>query len=209
MPEWKELTPLVQAHAPNVGVPVMIDALRRAAVKFCRSTRVYREDLDRFAVRADKSSYDVITPPGTLLIVPVLVQYDDVDIRATTEDKMPANWRNRTSGTPTRYLFLNPGVITLFPTPAEDLARAVFIRAALQPTLTSSTFPTSLYDRYAQTIAYGALSRLMMMPGKPWTDQASAQYFKGEYDADVADARIDLNRSSTESEVTINFTPLA
>jgi len=208
MSAWSEFVPLVQVHLTGAAQPVMIDMIRRSAIKFCQSTRAYRADLDLFSAREGRRTYEVETPPGTELIVPLEVEFDEVPLAPITEGGLPARWRHADNGTPRYYFFLNPGEITFYPTPSEDQSQAIFIRAALKPSLIASSFPTALFKEHASTIAYGALRDLMMMPGKPWENPGMAKYFDSLYEADVADVRIKLNKASTTTELSIGIVPL-
>lgn len=59
--------------------------------------------------------------------------------------------------------------------------------------------PDWIYERYAEQIARGALSRLLVMPKKPWTDPQRATFYMGEWEADISIARTRSHRGGSRA----------
>lgn len=62
--------------------------------------------------------------------------------------------------------------LTVWPAPA--LAASIVATVSLKPSMTAATFPDALFAHYAQDIAAGALSTILALPKKDWTDMPAA-----------------------------------
>jgi hypothetical protein len=66
--------------------------------------------------------------------------------------------------------------------PAPDTAGQVLKgQVALKPTETATGIPDAVYALYGRTIRNLAISRLMAMQDKPWSDAKGAMQWRGDY----------------------------
>lgn len=114
-------------------------------------------------------------------------QFGWVGVNWRTDVNLPTRW-NIESGDTNVTLFLPPST-----------TGALRIEVALKPTRASTTFPSWIYERYIETIAHGAKSRIMMSPKKPYSDLKLASYHSEMFNGLVGEARIRAVRGTTRA----------
>lgn len=189
MASHESLYPLITIEA--MGCPAMaIDtAINRAAAEFCAGSLAWQEDLDAIYLSNGVAEYDLDLPRGSQLVV---IRAGEVKIggRALIAHMAPERIDPSVTGNPSHYYQRGYGSIALYPKPADSAGQMLTVRAVLKPTLTTTTLPDVLVDRYYEAIAEGAKAILKRIPNQPWSDPAGAgpayQLFKQK----TAEARI-------------------
>jgi len=153
---------------------------------FCRRTRYWREDLDLLDHVANVYDYDLFTPVANTEIVDVITAERTTDNKRLTR-QTPRNMSSTLSSTGDSVVFslVKKDVIRIGPVPPEDKAGAIAIRVALQPTSRATEMDDRLISDFGDQLIYGALARLMRMPGKPWGDKTMASYYLTEYNNSI------------------------
>jgi hypothetical protein len=109
-------------------------------------------------------------------------------------------------GTPTHVWSATRINLTLWPVPAASGA-LVTSQICVQPSDTAQGMPKELLALYGETIAAGALSKLLTMPKKPWTDTALGlerrAYFQDH--ADTIKSRVQRQFSSNLRRSTAHY----
>ena len=123
---------------------------------------------------------------------------DDRDTEFNTTDfGWPGiNWRTDVN-LPTRFYFVDDSTIGLALAP--NAAGALRINAALRPTRASTTFPDFIYQRYVETIAHGAKSRLMLIPTKPYSNPKLGEWHRDQFNGGISEAMIRAARGSSRA----------
>lgn len=123
---------------------------------------------------------------------------DDVDteMNTTSFGWVGVNWRTDVN-LPTRFYMSDDSTLNLALPP--DATGNLRLLCALKPTRASISFPTLLYERYAQTIEHGAKARLLLSPKKPYSDKELGTYHEKQFDGLVAEARIRVARGNTRA----------
>jgi hypothetical protein len=154
-----------------------VAAIRDAAIDFCTKSLVYQETLDPITVIAGVADYDLEPPTGTLVAKVMHLFYQDKELTPVAPDLIRgATFYNsrvegaQSRGIPSGYSLKDPRSVTLMPVPKDTERNAVTVRVALKPTRSSTTVGDVLFEDYAETIAAGALARLMLTPGKAYTN---------------------------------------
>ena len=131
---------------------------------FCRETLAWTCDLDPIDVVSDMQDYDLDgEQPSYAQIEKILtVIRDDV----TLEPLKHWNITDREAVT-----------LHLIDDPTADSAGGLEIQVALRPKSNATIIDTRFLDDWQQKIAYGVMSRLMLMPGKTWSNAALATYY--------------------------------
>lgn len=184
-----QFLPLVQPYAPQASYPAMMQALREACVEFCEKTRCWRHMVRINISRQDQPTvapgyaaiheFELVTFDGDEELIPI--EYADVDLAEFAESGVP---RYITQTGPNRIsilpfsdgvldisMFLKPMNGTLYEMSTENVPENVY-----------DTVPEFLLTLHAEVIAHGALSRLLMIPGQPFTDARAAAHYKQEFD---------------------------
>lgn len=157
----------VLPYAPNVPVPLAINALRDASIEWCRGTLCHQR-------------WFTLTPAAS-----VIVPFGDGEtlVRITAvKDRVvrPASALEEADGpvivydgqTPTghQFLFNEP--------PAVD----VMVRMALRPSEDAVSLSDSVYSEFAKDVADGAIAVLLTMPEVDWTNEGTGSYHRARFE---------------------------
>ena len=121
-----------------------------------------------------------------------LLKISTYNIQQKTKDWLDDNvedWQNLRREAIQYYRVISPGKIVIVPTPSVTIIQGMAVELILKPTFDAETLPDIIYDDYADGIAIGAKSRLMLMPNKKWSNLKLGAYFKGEFEKVIADAK--------------------
>lgn len=92
--------------------------------------------------------------------------------------------------------FAEPNNLTITPAPTADLVVELVVIYAPGPE--STTMHDSLWLRHHQALKHGALAKLYEIPKRSWTDITLAAYYGGKFEADIKDAKSEVNRNVTK-----------
>ncbi len=177
--------PHIRQYAPGVSVPTAYFGSRQAAIDFCHRTKMWRYE-DDFDVSASDSE-DISTPIDSVLLDLEAVYFDGNKLTPKTPgwlDENARGWRTgELIGGPSQFVTqTEPNTIRLVP----GADGHVNIYAWLKPSQDAEQLPQFLGDQYRETIAHGALARILMMPNMPFTNPnqgaAFAVLFNGALD---------------------------
>lgn len=170
----------------------MEEAIKRVAIDFCEFTKIYRLSADVVSEIASQPDYTLaFTDPDVLLTGIWHVTRNGGDLIETSEYKLDTsvwNWRQST-GTPQFYFVTDDNKLRLYETPRADATDIVQCECTVKPTLTATGVPDHICDQWAPTIAEGALSYLLTMPMKPWTDFSNAAVHERKYRQGMSHAK--------------------
>lgn len=191
MATWASWLPDVLPHVPGCPVVVVEHELRRSAQEFFRRSRAWRVNLPTIAVAALTPEISCEPPDAAHDLVRVeSVVYDGRQLGPETAENLDIGFGEEWAahvGIPTNYIQLTPGVLRLYQIPGVAAAVGLKIRASVTPSDVATGIPDDLAQKYRDAIQAGAKSRLMLMPGKSWTNlDLSAVY--GRAFGDMADA---------------------
>jgi hypothetical protein len=184
--------PDIYLEAPGCPESVALNALRHAMREFCERTRAWQEDLDDISVISGQPSYDIDVPVDAELVMVLSGRYDgsQFDKIYTPEemDRVLVTWRSDT-GTGVDYLIQDWNTLYVSPIPTADDSEPVSLRAALKPTLSATTCGDIL-DQWREGLSSGAIARLKMITGKPWSDPQGAVYHASQFETAKRRARV-------------------
>lgn len=182
---WSSFYGEVMPELPGCPAPMVDNALRNAAVRLLRTSKIQVEKLVAVDVVAGQGTYTLAAPsPDTTISGADEVRLGGVELDPITQDQAPSissNWRTD-SGTPRAYLQPTPLSLILVPVPATDLAGGLEVWAAVEPSATASGVEAWVFERFREEIAAGAKARLMAQPKKDWSDPNMAAYYQGLFD---------------------------
>ena len=183
-----EVLPVLSADPSD---PVTEAAIRRAVTDLCFQSWIWKHYPDPIDVVAGTDQYE-LEPPylgNTITIVEARLS-GDVLVPANVSLLMRENprWRSET-GTPKRFIQTDTKNIVLQPVPDSSITGGLQVTLAITPSRNSDSFPQWIADRYLYTIIDGALSYLMMMQNKPWTNLQMGVDCRARFAAGIANAR--------------------
>lgn len=171
---------------PMCPVPLINDAIMVAVQTLCDEADLITDTVS-FTSEIGTRKYTLTIPSGFKLSrvssVRTTSYPNGLDITSQTEaDQVVDN------GTPRTYYVDGLNKVCLVNTP--DVAETVNVTVVLKPELTATTLEDVFYDTHLDTIMAGTKARLMLMPGKPWTNFELGAAYEIQFRKDCVDARI-------------------
>lgn len=186
MESIKDLIAMTIPWLPGCNQEIIRLELQNAVRKLCRECGIYRKTDETVTIK-DIKEYGIVIPDGTILQQIQRVYFDgsvlspqkyDIDMELF---KIIFNINISQAGIPIKYeMMLIPDFVT------EELNRDLFIR-------------------YAEAFRDNALSVLLRMPKKPWTNNALAMDFERKCIAWRQEAKTDMVYGGKRSDLRIEL----
>jgi hypothetical protein len=202
--------PEILPYAPNCPEMVARNAVRNAVIEFCTETWYWTHDTFPVVGTVGEGVYTIDLPDNTKMLSVVDAWYDKQLLRPTGEPLMRniyinIDWRT-VVGNPRFYMHEDPANIIIVPAPnVPSIAGGLTAQIAVAPTRASTGCLDSLYERYAEVMAQGALGRLLMTPGQPYSDPQGAIAALREFRAKMMDAKALVQRGKTRASLQARF----
>lgn len=185
----------VMPDVPGCAKDVAVNAIRNAAIEFCKKSLVWVETLDPVNITATVDVYDLDGMPNGSVIERINnLFYLGEKLTPSNVDEVNTKRQLAVGGAVQFYAQSSPTQVILYGIPDVSTTGALVMDVALTPSRSSVGIDSAITDRYLDGIVSGAKSRLMLMPKKPWSDLALASYHKGEFGSAVDTAMIDVAR---------------
>jgi hypothetical protein len=201
-----DLTPLILPFVRDCSTPAAVVAARFACIEFYRNSLWQQEQLEPVDLVEGRSIYEVEVQPNTVVAQVMRVEIDTLSQPLTfvTKDKLDQLFGTRWStlfGTPRYVTQFDPSEITLVPGPDVNIAApgAMKLLVAVQPTPDAEEIDDSVFNYYAEALAYGARARLVETAGQPYYDPGSAPMLWGKFYAGVSEAKARRMREHTRA----------
>lgn len=188
--------------------PVAIQAIKDAVIEFCSKSSAYQQDLDAISLIANTSEYDLDAPTGYRVSRLMKVWRGDTELHPASPDmiRVPDAYKRSEGSAPPRFYFQKTSLtISFLDVPKVSERSAIIIRAALCPTRDSTSVDDEIYELWAEEIAHGAKHRLMLVPGKTYSNPQSSAVEKGFFDAGVNKATLQASRGYVRSSSSVKL----
>lgn len=189
----------VLPHVAGCSDPMAEQVIRSACIEFCSKTLIVQE-LTTSSLLAGAQDYDIDVPANSVLVKVLGVLVEDAWIKPSSIENVRSGLALRgattnttvATGTPHVYFQKTPtsDTISVYPVPAVTVTNGLAIRAAFAPSRSSSTVDDVLFEDWVEDIAAGAVSRLLLMPGQPFSMPAMAGAYRAQFDMGVRSASI-------------------
>lgn len=156
----------VLPYLPGAEKGIVDFHIRRVLREFFKRTTIWRLQF-QFVTTPGTSDYQLVPGAANQQVSSILsVDVDTKEVPVVPEDRRD---RNATPGKPTGWYNTLPQLLTLYPTP--DAAYTIRVNAALTLPIDTAerSVPANVINEYAEKLAAGVISGMMLMPGKPWT----------------------------------------
>lgn len=160
----------VQPDVPGCPRVVILDAVRQTAIRFCQDTMLWRYNMEPLITQVGVREYELDYPLETRVVSVRAMIWKGKKLDEKSADVLDSEdpaWRTR-KGQPDGYVFDDPNTILLSHEPQTEHELSATL--VLKPSQTSQVCGDILFEEYRKEIAAGAISMLMLMPKKPWTD---------------------------------------
>lgn len=183
--------PKVRIEAPGAPEPLIADVVGDAMRDFFRDTEVWRHTTSPLLDWTTGAVFPALTPGAELPADTRVVRVDEVkyandgtnlkpisfSTRSQLDGEFP-DWEVRTGTSPQRWTNDgNAGSPRIVPIAEADVTGSLQIRVVVSPISTMTDVPDWWYDEFHDIWRFGALARLLKMPGRDWTNPPLAQYY--------------------------------
>ena len=171
----------IKLYAPGCADQTMYFAIRQAAIEFCERTRLWRHE-DEFSVTSDGCEA-ILAPNGAEIHEIEAVFFNGNQIEPATIswlDEHMRGWRSgQLSGIPKYFTQTEPNTIRLVPQEAGTVGLHVW----LKPSQYADELPDWMADQYRETIAHGALGRILLIPNQSFSNPELGAAFGSAFQA--------------------------
>ena len=196
---------------PEISVDI---AIRAAVIDFCEKSLVIQRDHDPITVLVGVIDYDLEPPTNNVVTKVMRVWFKNLELQAMAPDNVyhAEIYNNLFVGAnvnqsePRFYLQKDSRTVTIYPIPKETATNALTMRVAYKPTRTAQIIDDSIFEDYAETIAYGAKYRLLSMASKPWTNGPAAAAAMTLFNSGVNVARQRASRGNSRADIRVTLT---
>lgn len=185
----EELTDSVLVEVPEATEPTIERAIRFSAIEFFQRTRIWRQVLTVARTEGTRSSSVTLTGAGTIYGTEQVRFQRPTDSEPQRLDATTPELYCQKLGTPT--MFYRTGLEF---TTDGDAAGVLTVDVSVLPDARFTELPDDFLPHY-EVIRSGALSRVLSMPSKPWTDPNAAVIYRAMYMEGIAQARDEAERS--------------
>lgn len=170
--------------------PTLRLAIVMSAFEFCDKTGAWNELQDPVVLQVGEADVEIDKPAGA-----VMLRVTSAWLNGRLMQPTPLRMINQLGVAGSEPHFYNAAVergsIRLFPAPGVE-GLELTIKACYAPSMTATTLPDFLLQRYAQVIAAGAKSRLMLMQSAQWANPSMAAYYESAFQAGINEARSEV-----------------
>jgi len=191
-----EFLDYVLPHVPGCTPEMALLEIKNTIIDFCEKSLILQVDHDPVNAIAGIMDYDLEPPKDYLVtkIMKVWYKGQELDGESPDEIKTPSVYNQNSGyvvnrGDPRLYLQKDARSFSVYPIPVETAARSLTLRVALKPTRSAQTIDDLIFEEYAEIIGHGAITRLALSPGKPYTEPRLAAARNGLYVAGLNVAR--------------------
>lgn len=213
MTEYEAFLPYVLPDAPGCPEVVAIQAIRNAAIEFCEKSLVIVRDHEPITVVTGVVDYD-LEPPTDMLVTkvmqawmennPIEPMFPDIVREAAVYNRLFSSY-NSAPSRPTSYLQKDERTISIWPRPDKKYVNGLTLRVALKPTRSSDSVEDVVFEDYAEVVAAGALSKLMMSNNRPFTNLPLSTARRNEFLIGMNTARSRSVHGHTRSNLSVRM----
>lgn len=195
----EDLYPLVRPFAKGAPTPTLKAAIRRAARKLCFESWYAQRTLV-IGAQVGVNAY-ALAPGGDEEVCGVkAAEFDGNPLDPVRPEQLP----DSNSGTPSWFYYRPPATIVVLPTPDANLADALRVRVAVQPTKDAGTVPDAVGQNFDRALADGALAWLLAIPAEAWTDKTEALKREALFFSGISEARRKMHRGNAPRGVSVS-----
>jgi len=206
---YQAFLPEVMPHVQGAPELQVINAIRDAAIEFFDRSWVDIHQSAPLALIANTQAYQLTSVDPNFAIAKVLYGvYNNMEIHPITRADAFRDyplWLTQTGTRPCRFIGRGDYTVLLLPIPSVASVpvgnvNALFFYIAQKPTRAQTAgVPDWSFERYLEVISHGAISRMQMITGQPWSNGNAALAHKKLFDDGIAVARVESSKSFTRA----------
>lgn len=202
MTAWAAFYPFVLPAVRGCDTDVVDFHIREAAIEFCRRSQCWKQEIPITPV-ADQPSYLIPLPTGA--VASLLLRFTLININGIAFDSygLVAPERGRELDREyvySCYAYLSDDGLTLTVQPVPSAIDGQLVPyLSLKPARAATSIPDFIFEQYADSIAAGALAKLLDMPKTNWRDAGKAATSHAKFEADCGSAAVRVSRGAARS----------
>ncbi len=213
---WDKFYPYVRPLVQNCPLSYVDAAIRAAAIEFCDKSLIWNEPAicgDMYAgervykYNFHSDGFSIIMPISVILrefvtssnnnnLIEVIDHHVN-NVNLQDLDTYHKNWRLVEAEWPTHFYMKDRNTFVFVERPTQDKYGAIHTLCAVKPTRDSIDVPEWLFEDWADTIAAGALARLLGMPSRVWGNLSMVPYYTSQFRAGISRAKSKMYKSHT------------
>lgn len=213
MKTFNDFYPDVVTEVPGCPAEMVDLALRNTIIEFCEKSTIHQATLDPLTLLEGIGEYDLDAPDGYRVHRVMQAWFKGQPLTPVGGDMVahPESYADFIGGytapkaPPREYTQRDASTLTFLPIPDQRYVNAVTIRVALVPLRNFTQVEDFLYEEWCEPIAAGAKARLMLNPGKPYTNVEAASVNQARYIAGRNDALQKARRGLVRSELRVKL----
>lgn len=205
-----QFLPRLLVYVPACSDPLAMQALLDSAIEFCEKTGVISARLDPIYLVPSATEYELESPlTSTEVFLVTKAQIDGQDVTPIMAEQVTLD-APRVARPDKLYVTLNTDctstvTINALPDQQYQLTMEVFLR----PSRSATSVPDVLLTHWVEAIISGALMKLYMVPGQPFSSPDLAQYYESRTARLTHNARITASYGGVRGGMSVKQRPLA
>lgn len=202
--------PRILPYLPGCPEPLAAQVLIDAAIEFCDSSLVLRQNLDTFNTVVGRVQYDLDAPSAQHDINRVMgVTLDGKELVAGMAEALRGDMPTAPAKPRGFYTDRTDSVFTLMLSPPPDEVYSVLVNVALSPARTATQLDDDLYNTWINPIVSSAIAQAMQIPGQPFSNPAQAQILLNSVARQTVTSRIEGNYGFVRGSMRVRSRPFA
>ncbi len=194
-------------HVPNCPTPLVDQAVMDTAIDFASETQIDFNIEAPIALANGQDSYSITEATG-MKVDQVRHVYGPLwELEPVTPSQLQdrlQDWQTNQASDPRFYrTWPDANTIVVYPTPQNVTTQTLRVIAAWKPARTATAFPDKLGEDHFDALVAGALSRLMLVPERKWTNPQMAGVHAGAYNTARVNARIEAIHAKTVGTIRV------
>jgi hypothetical protein len=181
--QLEDFLPMVLPYAQGCADVQAEHAVRQAATEFFDKTDAWTLDLDPMLTIEGESDYELEIDSQSTVSRLLRVRIGGHDVPMLRRGGLGADMLPASAA-----MAIDRATLRILAAPAVDDV-PILVSVALAPSPRAVRIEDSVARPHANAISYGALSRLLTMPGKQWTDPRTAQTFEAKFNEAIYTAK--------------------
>lgn len=207
--------PHIMPFAAGASEMLMEQYLISTAIDFCAKTLIVQQGLDPMTLIPGIVEYELDMPPQQKIHMLMHAYHGMREMQIVTADMAqsnPAHYGNWfyagavvPTGTPNQIFQKDEKTILVNRAPSQLEPIILTLSAALKPDRKATQLPDILFDDYADALALGAASRLLMLPDKAFSNPQLAAVYATQYAQERATAQLRAATSFGRATQSVRF----
>lgn len=189
-----QLLPYLLPEVPGAPDSLAKQAIMRTANEFCWESGVWNEIQDPITIQDNNNQYDLEAPSGAQIVTIKSIWMINRELVPVTMERLQElipNWQEATGSDPAYYNCPSDwSVVRIYPIPVGANGSKMTIRATYTPDQFGNYLPKFLVDTFLDELMAGAKARLMLMPGKSWSNPQLAMVNQVAFNEGVIRAKV-------------------